>query len=107
MTSPDQRNDIAHLDFAIGCQIKGCTAEARFFTEWHMTGACTHPALNSAGNIERWLCDDHTHKAISEAEKRSERPFWWQWFNPLPPKCCTCGRNIQTPGDILQIVRPL
>jgi hypothetical protein len=107
VTSPDQRNSIAHLDFSIGCVVKGCHVPASYFIEWHQVGACTHPALNSAGNIERWLCGEHAALAAKDAQRRSERPWWWSWFHPDPPICVTCGRKVQHAGDILQIVRSL
>jgi hypothetical protein len=107
VTSPDQRNTIAHLDFDLECRTKGCRTPAAFYIEWHVLGACKHPSLNAAGNIERWLCDEHTQMTVKDAEKRSQPPFWWRLLRPDPPTCPTCGRKVQHAGDILQIVRSL
>lgn len=117
MTHP-QRDAIEHLDFVIECGApksvtKGvrCTAEAVAYTEMHVLGACHHASLNSAGNIERYVCPNHLAALRLYAQRQARRhqplPWWIRWFRDPKPKCPTCDQNITHSGDVLQVVQPL
>jgi hypothetical protein len=111
MTEP-LRHSIHHLDWVIGCHFKlksgeACGAQASTYIERHMPGACRHPALNSDGNLEAFVCPYHLKALEVEAEKavrRFQPPWWVRWFRDDKPSCPSCNRLLMHAGDVLQCV---
>lgn len=114
MTEPQERAAIAHLDFAATCGAKHrgryCTNTAKWWVLAHKPNFCQHPSLDSNGNLEKLVCLYHLGQLekLAEREVKKFRPLprWIRWMvsDGDRGRCGSCGRTIQTPNDILQVV---
>lgn len=117
MTEPQNRANISHLDFTVGCRYprsmiggKPCTQPAEYWVSVHRVAGCTHPSLEN-GCASSFVCADHLEALEMEADRivRRHNPSWFaRLFNHRKPWCPSCGRQqLQIQSDVLHCVKEL
>jgi hypothetical protein len=95
----------ADLDFPVSCE--KCSLQAAWYVEVHWPNFCTHPSMD-AGRLCQLVCSEHLKAYERRADKmvaEANPPWWVKLFREPKPNCTSCGKPIQTQGDIIRVVR--
>lgn len=99
---------LACLEFAPTCQVKTCQEDAAVFVSWHPVGRCRHPVYRAEGMRQHLLvCDDHLEAYERKAEivvAEMSPPWFVRFFKDAKKVCPSCGRLVQSPSDVLEVV---
>lgn len=110
MTAEPVEAVLASLDWVLECKNPKCRKAATHWVEFHHVRACHHPALSVDGNACGYVCGDHLEGLRRRAlhmVRYFNPPFWLSWLTSRKPFCPSCGRPVQTVGDVLQEEKPL